>query len=247
MRKLFDQELKQINFLDERFYKVSDGVYYPSVTHILDCYPKGAAFTQWLKDVGNSAKTIVEKAAESGTLVHNAIEELISGKELVWDEKKYNLIEWKGLLRFNDFFENFVTKVYAYEVQIFSHKHKYAGTVDFIGELTDGKVWLIDWKFGNAVYESHFLQIAAYKSAWNENSELKIDKYGILHLKAKTRGRDRLDKKVQGEGWSLIEPKESYERLFKIFTSVLNIYEFQNPVAKPANKIYDAVIKLKKL
>ena len=35
----FNPELKQINFLDRRVYKRSEGVYYPSVTTILQYMP----------------------------------------------------------------------------------------------------------------------------------------------------------------------------------------------------------------
>ena len=36
----FNPELQQINFLDRRVYKRSEGVYYPSVTTILSICPK---------------------------------------------------------------------------------------------------------------------------------------------------------------------------------------------------------------
>ena len=40
----FNPELKQINFLDRRVYKRSEGVYYPSVTTILQYMPKNKFF-----------------------------------------------------------------------------------------------------------------------------------------------------------------------------------------------------------
>ena len=235
-------KIEQIEFLDERFYKVKEDVYYPSVTHILQSYPKGAAFTQWLKDVGNNAKYISERAMESGSKVHNAIESIIKENELIWNDKLYDLFEWKGILAFEDFYINFVDEVLACETKIYSHKYKYAGTIDFVGRLNDGNIWMIDYKFGNAVYNSYFLQIVAYRSAWNENSEIKINKHGILHLKAKTRGRR--EGRIQGLGWQLIEPKQDYETLFKIWNSTLNIHYFEFPENKPKNEIYPAKIKL---
>ena len=43
----FNPELKQINFLDRRVYKRSEGVYYPSVTTILQYMPKNKFFDTW--------------------------------------------------------------------------------------------------------------------------------------------------------------------------------------------------------
>lgn len=244
---IYDEELEQINFLDERFYLADNkkDIYYPSVTTVLDCFPKGAQFTQWLKDVGNEAKIIAERAAESGSKVHDGIEIIISGAEKYWDEKQYNEAEWNGLLKFKDFYENFVEEIYACELNIFSHKYKYAGTIDLVCKLKDGKIWLIDHKFGNAVYDNYFLQVAAYRSAFNElNSNIKIEAHGILHLKAATRGRDKSEKNIQGKGWKLVVPPKTYEQDWKIFKSTLDIYYYLNPEPKPKNKVYPAKIKL---
>ena len=47
----FNAELKRIDFLDRRVYKRSDGVYYPSVTTILQYMPKNHFFENWLNIV----------------------------------------------------------------------------------------------------------------------------------------------------------------------------------------------------
>jgi hypothetical protein len=235
--------IDKIEFLDERFYRIADDVYYPSVTTILDVYPKGPNFTQWLKDVGNQAKIIAERAAESGIKVHNAIEKLVAGHEITWDGKTYSESEWQGILRFLDFYQNFHPNIIACEFIVVSHKYKYAGTADLVCKINND-TWLIDFKFGNAVYPTYFFQIAAYKNAVEEISGKKIDKIGILHLKAETRGRDRSGKIMQGAGWKLIEPDKSYDHLLKIFLSVLGIYNEENPESKPKNRIYPSIIKL---
>ena len=61
---------------------VRNGKYYPSITYVLSCYPKGKHFQDWLKKVGFSADWIVKKAAEEGTQVHEMIEDYLNGKEL---------------------------------------------------------------------------------------------------------------------------------------------------------------------
>jgi len=44
--------LDKIQILDERFYTLDKETYYPSVTTILNAYPKGHYFNEWLKDNG---------------------------------------------------------------------------------------------------------------------------------------------------------------------------------------------------
>ena len=65
---------KQITLPDSRYYR-RNGEFYPSITYVLQAYPKGKYFEDWLKKVGYSAEWIVKKAAEEGTAVHEMIEE----------------------------------------------------------------------------------------------------------------------------------------------------------------------------
>ena len=63
----YNPDLKQINFLDRRVYKRGEGVFYPSVTTILQYMPKNKFFDNWLKDVGHNADLILRKAGKEGT------------------------------------------------------------------------------------------------------------------------------------------------------------------------------------
>ena len=66
MGRLFhNPSAKQITFCDERFYETSEGNFYPSVTTVLDLYPKGKEFNEWLKRNGTDADAIVTMAADS--------------------------------------------------------------------------------------------------------------------------------------------------------------------------------------
>ena len=71
----FKPELKQINFLDRRVYQRSEGVYYPSVTSILQHMPKNKFFESWIKDVGHNADIIMRRAGDEGTQTHSLIEQ----------------------------------------------------------------------------------------------------------------------------------------------------------------------------
>jgi len=233
---------QHVQFLDHRYYQVGEDEYVPSVTTILDVYPKGPAFLQWIKDVGNNAKQIAERAAESGNKVHRAIEALVKGEELVWDDKEHSLSEWDGILRFVDFYTRFQPKVLASEVTTISYKYKYAGTLDLVCEI-NGRVYLLDAKFGNAIYPTYFFQLAAYKQSWEENGNPQIDEIGILWLKANTRTEGKKGT-MQGVGWQVVKPKDSYERLWEIFLKTLEIYNYENPESKPKNLVLPARIKL---
>lgn len=235
--------MEKIDFLDERYYRVGEDIFYPSVTYILDNgFPKGQAFNQWLKDVGNNARHVAERAAEAGSKVHNACEFLVMGEEIEWNDKIYDIQEWKGIIGFSEFYDNHVERVIACENNIISDKYRYAGTTDLVC-IIGGEVWIVDYKFGNAIYDSYHLQTAAYMNAWNEKREEKVTRRGILHLKAKTRGEKK--DKIQGKGWQLVESKNSYEMDFDIFKAALNIHYYLEPIPRPKNMQYPATIKLK--
>ena len=72
---------KQITMPDSRYYR-RNGEYYPSITYVLQYYPKGKHFENWLKQVGYASEYIVKKASEDGTQVHELVEKYLNGEEL---------------------------------------------------------------------------------------------------------------------------------------------------------------------
>lgn len=242
MKKIVDIELKQINFLDERFYlrDAQKELYYPSVTEILSVYPKGFGFHQWLKDVGNNAGEIAQRAADRGSLVHNALDKIAKGESIIWDEKVYDLETWQGILKGIEFLSK--CKIILTEQNVFNDDLQYAGTTDLVCKI-DNDIWLIDYKFSQSIYKTNYLQVAAYKEAFNKCFDEKITKCGILHLKAQTRGEDKKGKTIQGEGWKLIEV-EDIDKYYKLFEMTNAIYREENPIIKPKNLIYPMELKL---
>ncbi len=98
--------------------------------------------------------------------------------------------------------------------------------MDLICEI-DGETWLIDHKTSNNVQITHFIQCAVYA----EMSPVKIDRIGVLHLRAKTRTSPA--GKMQGKGWKIEEPKQSREELLKIWEHTRALYDFLNPNDRP--------------
>jgi len=231
-----NEKTNTVTILDDRFYlSEKTKEYYPSVTTILDAYPKGFGFTKWLKETGFNADEIVRKAGEEGVLVHDLIESYLLDISLTWyteGEPKYKYHIWQMLCRFDEFWKTYNPEVIALESNLVSDNHTTGGRLDLVCKIND-KVWLIDFKSSNALYRSHELQLSAYASMWNETEvgqSYIIDHVGVLWLKAKTRGVDKTEKKMQGKGWSLVEPKNHYTDDFKMFCKVRDIWFDANTV-----------------
>lgn len=244
----FDPKLKRVDFLSNRVYqKGKEEVYYPSVTSILSYLPSSAFFLEWLADVGHNADIIRNKAAREGTQVHEAIEHMLAGEELSWiddwGKARYSLQVWQMILKAFDFFDTYKPETIASELFLWSDKHKYAGATDWLGKL-EGKTWLLDFKTSNHVSKSYDLQLAAYAKALEECKGIKVDKAGVLWLKASTRKASKIAGVYQGEGWQIKEVAD-LDKDFEAFQNVYKIYELYNPdLAKPIYKSYPTVVKL---
>ena len=84
MKIFHNPENKRIDCKDERFYTVNDEDFYPSVTTVLQVYPKGYGFEKWLKENGDDADDILREAGEQGSKVHDGIDRIIKGEEITW-------------------------------------------------------------------------------------------------------------------------------------------------------------------
>lgn len=240
----YAEDNKQINVLDSRFYR-RNGKYYPSVTSILNFFPKNQFFHSWLKDVGHNSDIIASKAANKGTQVHNAVEAFLNGGEITWIDEwgnaKYSLDVWKMILKFADFWNTYKPELVATEYHLFSDEHEYAGTADLIVRF-QGSLWLMDLKTSNSLHTSYDLQLAAYATAWNETHNEKITHTGILWVKANTRGEGKSGK-IQGKGWEL-KTVSDIETNFKMFKNIQEIYRLENPDPKPFTELLPTTIKI---
>lgn len=247
MKLFHDNESHQINILDERFYQSDNGEYYPSVTTVLSVYPKGYGFIKWLKDVGSNATQVMEEAGAVGTKIHAAIEDFLKGNELKWMDEEgngnYTLIEWQMLMKFHDFWQTYKPTILGVEIELVSDSMRIGGTID-LPCIINGERWLIDHKTSNSIYTTHELQLSAYSMMWNEaNPDQKIDRTGVMWLKAATRGADKSGKKIQGAGWQLKEFPRHYTEGFKLYQHCRALWNEENPNYKPKNLIYPDSLK----
>ena len=235
---------KQVNVLDSRFYR-REGNYYPSVTSILNYFPKNQFFHAWLKDVGHNSEIIANKAAGEGTQVHQAVDAFLNGQEITWIDEygnaKYNLDVWRMILKFADFWNTHKPELIATEYHLFSDEHKYAGTADLVVRMFDN-IWLLDLKTSNSLHTSYDLQLAAYATAWNETHDEKVTHTGILWVKANTRSEGKGDK-IQGKGWEL-KFVNDIEKNFKMFKNIYEIYTLENPNFKPVTETLPTSVKI---
>jgi hypothetical protein len=237
------EDSKQITLPDSRYY-LRNGEYYPSITYILQYYPKGKYFEDWLKQVGNNADYIVRKAAEDGTQVHNLCESYLNNEELNFlslsGDPKYDVNIWQMFLRFVEFWETFNPILIETEVLLFSDEWKVAGTCDLVVEI-EGKRWILDIKTSNHLHTTYDFQTAVYGKCYEECFGKKIDHRGILWLKSSKKGPKK--DKMQGKGWEVIESARTYEEDLNLFKTVKTIFDLENPNHSPSFTEFRTTIK----
>lgn len=234
-----DEINNRVELLDNRFYEFN-GALYPSVTTILDAYPKGAAFFEWLKMAGEKADEIRDSFGKRGSVVHQLTEQY--DKELPVSlmfegTPQYTSLEWAMFERYIEFSERFTPEIIAIESNYASPELGFGGTLDRIIKM-NGKVMLIDIKTSNYLHNHYWLQMAAYKQLWEEkNPDLPIDEIGILWLNAKTRTEGKKDT-IQGVGWQLKTPEKSITEYWELFQATHKLWLIEFGSLKPKNQIY---------
>lgn len=236
-----DEEAQVLTFQDLRFYKnETTGNWQPSVTTILDAYPKSAYFYKWLKDMGEEADVIRDEAGYSGSIIHNLTERydkeevvsLLSSDGSVGFSTK----EWKYFEKYVEFSTLYNPEIESIEESFVSDELGIGGTVDRVMIINDER-WLIDLKSSNNIQKTHFMQLAAYDDLYNElYPEKPIQRYGILWLGARTRGEAK--GKIQGAGWQLVEPPEDIEHYKMLFRYTQQLWVEENSSLKPNNLTY---------
>lgn len=142
-----------------------DGTWYPRVTKILDIKSK-PALEGFFKEMDSfsSAEDVKNKSAAEGSLVHATIQKLAVGDNVeILEEVKpaaeafQKFQEEKRLVFHPEFVER----------QIWSPRHRYAGTIDALATI-GGKFGVLDIKTSTGFYPEYNLQTAAYISALQE-------------------------------------------------------------------------------
>lgn len=242
-----DEPSNQITMLDSRFYRTDTGAFIPSVTTILDAYPKTAQFYDWLKKNGENADEIRDAAGAIGSMVHKLTEQYDAGDEvslLGLDGRiDYKVAEWKQFERYIDFSNKFKPEILDTEFNIVSEKLGFAGTIDRRVRL-NGKVYILDIKTSGSVHDHYWLQLAAYFELYKEKFPTEpLDGTCILWLNAKTRTEGKPGS-FQGVGYQLLFPDKDHQHYWTLFQHTQALWNEVNGSSKPNNITYQ--IKHKK-
>lgn len=241
---IIDFQSKQCTFLDARFYSTENGGFVPSVTTILEAYPKGPEYYAWLKKVGEDADSVRDEAGRRGSKIHEITERYDAGEEIsMLNENGYidfTMLEWEMMGRYHEFHQRYKPNPILSEVNMVNAELGYAGTLDRVWNI-EGKTYLVDIKTANTIYPSYWLQLAAYKKLLSyEQGANYIDGVAILWLNAKT----RTEKPYQGKGWQLLirDPKEEANDL-ELFNCTHKLWLAQNKDISPKVFSYSLTIK----
>ncbi len=158
---MFDWYKDAESYKDANGY-VIDEVWYPRVTRILSIKAKPALYHFYAEaESFKAGQAITELSAKEGTLIHEAVEGILLGKDPDIDPSIAPSVD-----SFLSFIQerNIQVTPELVEKRIVSRDHRYAGTADALA-LIDGKFGVLDIKTSQAIYRDYNLQTAAYMDA----------------------------------------------------------------------------------
>lgn len=177
----------------------ADGIVVPSVTTIMKPLSDASYFMV--------SDDVLNKAAEKGTNVHNAIENWL----------KFGIVDvdpdYKGYFdAFLDWFNKEQPKIIDSERRLYHKIMMYAGTADLIAEI-GGKLVLIDYKTTFKILDKNCsVQLEAYSQALGTEN-VNVDEKRILHLKSDGSWSEHIHKSKDMKAW-------------RVFSSLKTIYDF---------------------
>lgn len=125
-------------------------------------------------------------AALRGTKVHKLAEQYMAGEEVdLTDPDVRAHVE-----SYVAFVDDWNPAPLLVESTVVSYRYGYAGTLDLVADLADGRRWLLDIKTSSAVYGDTALQLAAYRYADRyadddgEHDMPAVDACGVIHVRA---------------------------------------------------------------
>ncbi|MDP2669153.1 MAG: hypothetical protein Q8P07_04945, partial [bacterium] len=139
-----------------------DGVWFPRVTKIVSIKAKPALLYYYAEAASfKAAQEITTKSAEEGTMIHEAVEGLLLGKNPEINPQIKPAVD-----AFKVFWEknNIQVTPELVERRVVHYDHRYAGTVDALA-LIGGKFGVMDIKTSQAIYRDYNLQTSAYMDA----------------------------------------------------------------------------------
>ena len=141
-----------------------------------------AGLERIFKTAKEKTNKIKEDAGLVGTVVHGLIEDFLKGKDIPKQSDPAVVNCWNLFL---DWWRKQEYKVVELEKKIYSKKYNYAGTLDLVVKDKKGNLVLMDIKTSNFISFDYFLQLNAYKFAYEEETGSKVSKSFIVKLSKK--------------------------------------------------------------
>jgi hypothetical protein len=198
-------------------YFLKNGTRVPSVTTVLGRFKDAGPLMFWAWNCGKEGKDFREerdKAADSGTLAHAAVEAWVKREQFDAWVGPSDVIQraQSAFGAFLEWAEQTRLKVDKTELPLVSEKYGFGGTFDAI--LIKSKRAMGDWKSSNGIYGEYLAQLAAYGILWEENfPDEPLD--GGFHLCRFDKTHGDFTHKWWGElkaGWEyFIRLREAYE------------------------------------
>ena len=229
------KEVKRVEYFDSRYYKILYEQkkpkklieeYLPSVTEILNAYPKDF-LARWRGEVGNErADQIVRDALNLGSIVHFGAEVLARGGVVIYNpianpiykttaiaklEKKYKEVcvvrfpkEYIQLYRIWQLFKILKPTGVQSEQTVFSITHKYAGTTDLLCKIKEGEYMIAG---ATPLFLEGGIYVCDYKTG--KYNSITYEMQLAAYIKAIQESKPKLDIK----GGLLIQPNSEKIKL----------------------------------
>ena len=174
---LGDLELDKKETPGCRLYKLPDGQWVPSITSVTSFYNR-QIFVEWRKRIGEQeANKITKRATARGTDFHEAVEEYLENRDLVWENF---LPATKFMFHHATPYLDKINNIHAIERTLYSEYLGLAGRVDCIAEY-EGELAVIDFKTSEKIkpekwLENYFVQETFYAAAYYELTGIPVKK-----------------------------------------------------------------------
>ena len=157
----------------------------------------------------------LKEAGEIGTDLHGMIEAYCRRLlgETVADPVVKNDRAYFAYSGFEEWAKSVDLKPVSTEAMVYSKTHGYAGTFDLLAYV-NGKLTIIDWKTGRAIYQEHRLQSVAYRMALAEMSGVMTE--GLLVLLPKS----------GDQGIEAHQVMDDVTEAFNVFKSLIPVYHW---------------------
>lgn len=166
-----------------RYYQISEGIAYPSVTTVLGATADKSGIEDWKKNVGEEAAAFeLRRAGNRGTGMHELCERFILNQEI--DLRREMPIPAQLFSQLKPLLLEHVNNIRGMEIPLYSDYLKIAGTADLVAEW-DGTLAIIDYKSSNKPKKAewitdYWLQCAIYAICFEERTGIPINKLVIL-------------------------------------------------------------------